>query len=453
MELKFYGAVQEVTGSNILVITESGRFLVDCGVFQGKRMIEDKNYEPFPYDARSIKAVLLTHAHLDHCGRLPKLYHAGFRGKIYCTPATRDLAIMSLNDSVDIIEEEALEDGRLPYFNKQDVEQIVGLFEPIEYDEMKEISSDVKVRFREAGHILGSSSIEVWADSEKAVFSGDLGNSPVPILRAPAKIEDSDYVVMESTYGHDLHEASASREKFLKDAVDYIVESRGVLMIPSFAIQRTQEILYELDVLMEKNMIPDYIPVFVDSPLAIEATEIFRKYPKYFNEQAKRILNEGSDFLHFKSLKFTETVDESKGINFVDPPKIIIAGSGMITAGRIAHHIKRYISDERNYLLIVGFQVEGTIGRRLHDGEKEIHLFGEQFEVRAKVEVATSFSAHADQRQLIEWLRNIHGVKKVYLNHGEKEKIEALSEVVRQELKLSTEIPTLPMAQTSQNIS
>lgn len=447
MDIKFFGAIQEVTGSNILVSVNNNRFMIDCGVFQGKRIIEEKNYEPFPYDASSIKAVFLTHAHLDHCGRLPKLYHAGFRGKIYTTPATRDLTIMSLNDSVDIIEEEALENGRLPYYNRQDVQNFIGLFEPIEYDQKIEFLPGMQCCLREAGHILGSASVEIWANGEKAVFSGDLGNNPVPILRPPAVIEEADFVVIESTYGHANHEDSISRRQFLKDAVDYIVENRGILMIPSFAIQRTQEILYELDCLIENGQIPDNIPIFVDSPLAIEATEIFSKYPNYYNESAKRIVNSGDDFLHFKNLKFTPKVEESKAINFVDPPKIIIAGSGMITAGRITHHIRRYISDPRNYLLIVGYQVEGTMGRRLHDGAKEIEIFHEKHIVRAKVEVATSFSAHADQKQLIKWLSSIKGIKKVYINHGEKEKMEILSEAIRQQLKLSTEIPQIPTLQ------
>ncbi|MDO8512984.1 MAG: MBL fold metallo-hydrolase [bacterium] len=445
MDLKFYGAVQEVTGSNILVEASNTRLLVDCGVFQGRKMIEDRNYEPFPYDAHSIKVVLLTHAHLDHCGRLPKLYHAGFRGKIFATAATLDLTLMSLNDSADIIEEEALENGRLPYYTKDDVANLTSLFQPVEYDQTIEVLPGIKACFREAGHILGSASIELFADGEKIVFSGDLGNHPVPILRPPATIDSADYVVMESTYGHDFHGDLSSRRKYLQDAVDYIIKHRGVLMIPAFAIQRTQEILYELDTLIEEGKIPADIPIYVDSPLAIEATEIFSKYPNYYNDQAKKIIRSGDDFLHFKSLKFTPKVEDSKAINFVDPPKIVIAGSGMITAGRITHHIRRYISDERNYLLIVGFQVAGTMGRRLMDGEKQIGIFHEKHIVRAKVEVATCFSAHADQKQLIEWLSNIKGVKKVYLNHGEKENIEALSVVVQKQLNLTTEIPQMPM--------
>jgi metallo-beta-lactamase family protein len=441
MKISFFGAVREVTGSNILIEAENKKFLVDCGVFQGEKMIENRNYEPFPYEPAAIQFVLLTHAHLDHCGRLPKLYHEGFRGKIYTTPATRDLTIMSLNDSAELILEEAEEHGHEPYFTKEDVDRLVGLFEPINYGEIKEILPGIKIRPQEAGHILGSSSFEVWADGEKAVFSGDLGNQPVPILRPPAKIEAADYVIMEATYGSEFHKELANRRQFLKEAVDYIVEHKGILMIPSFAIQRTQEIMYELDFLAEHNEIPRNIPIFVDSPLAIEATEIFSKYPDYFNPEAQRILKSGEDFLHFENLKFTESVEESKHINFVDPPKIIIAGSGMLTAGRITHHLRRYISDDRNYLLLVGFQVNGTLGRRLLDGAQYIRIFGEEHTVRAKVKLANAFSAHADQKQLIDWLSCIQGVKKVYLNHGEEDRLIALGEAIKNTLNLEVDIP------------
>ncbi len=442
MKLKFYGAVSEVTGSNILVETEQSRFLVDCGVFQGRKMVEDRNYEPFPYNAQSIKAVILTHAHLDHCGRLPKLYHAGFRGKIYSTAATRDLAIMSLTDSAEIIEEEASEDGRLPYFTQDDVNHLAPLFESINYGEIVEKIPGVKFRLREAGHILGSASIEVWADGQKAVFSGDLGNHPVPILREPDKIDEADIVVMEGTYGDAFHENLQNRSKYLKDAIHYITGRNGVLMIPCFAIQRTQEILYELDKLIIDKQIKSDIPIFVDSPLAIEATEIFGRYPNLYDQEAKHIMQTSGDFLHFKNLKFTPKVEDSKSINFVDPPKIVIAGSGMITAGRITHHLRRYISDPNSYLLIVGYQVEDSTGRQLADGLRRIHLFRENHIVCAQVEVASCFSAHADQKQLLKWLGHIKGAKQVILNHGEATKLTSLSQVIHSQLNINVEVPS-----------
>ncbi len=439
MQLHFFGAAGEVTGSNTLVETSTKPILIDCGVFQGEKMVEERNYDPFPYNPSEVQAVLLTHAHLDHCGRLPKLYHHGFRGKIYATNATRDLTMLSLQDSAELIAEEAAEHHLEPFFTVKDVDHLLPLFEPAEYGQLIKIDDNTHCRFQEAGHILGSACIELWVNREKVVFSGDLGNYPVPILRPPSRIDSAQTVVLEATYGHEVHEAMTTRRRSLKEAIDYITRSHGVLMIPAFALQRTQEILYELNYLAEHNLIPD-IPFFIDSPLAIEATDIFNRYSKYFNPDARQTIAKGDNLFQFPGLKNTLTVAQSIAINDIAPPKVIIAGSGMLNGGRIRHHLKRYISVPENYLLLVGYQVAGTLGRQLLDGAKKIHLFDEPYHVRAEVKSVSAFSAHADQRQLLRWLSVIGDVQTVYLNHGEEKQLNIMAKLIKENLNLNVTI-------------
>lgn len=445
-KLTFHGGALSVTGANYLIETKHSKVIVDCGMFQGGRHCDDINYQPFGYEPSSVDAVFITHAHIDHTGRLPKLIKEGFSGPIYATGPTAQLTALMLDDSQGLIEAEC-EDKQGPLFSKKDVKMTERYFRSVEYGDIIEVTSDIRVRFRDAGHILGSSIIEVWVTENgketKIVFSGDLGNPPTPLLKPTEYIEDADYVLVESVYGNRLHEDRAQRKELLENAIEDTVSRGGVLMVPSFALERTQEILFELNALVENNRIPR-IPIFLDSPLAIKATRVYQKYQNYFNRKAMYLIESGDDLFKFPNLQFTQSTKASKAINDVPSPKIIIAGSGMSTGGRIRHHERRYLPDAASMLLIIGYQARGTLGRRILDGAKEIKMFGEKIPVRAHIRAIGGYSAHADQDGLYKWVDYIRQggkLKKVFCTQGEQEAAQALATKIRDKMAVDAEVP------------
>lgn len=441
MKITFLGATEEVTGSNYLLEHNGVKFLVDCGMWQGGQLAELRNHDPFQYNPREINFLVLTHAHLDHCGRIPKLYKDGFRGKIICTPPTMDLTKLILEDAVKIMADEAERDNVGSLYETSDVQAVMELFSGVEYNKLFE-EKGIKIRLRDAGHILGSAIVEIFWDGKKLVMSGDFGNDPVPILESPTVIDEADYAVIESTYADRVHEDFQSREYLLEKVITDIIKRKGVLMIPAFSVERTQELLYALNMLSDGKKLPR-IPVFLDSPLAIKATAVYYKYPKYYDYEAACLREVGEDFFNFPGLVLTDTVEKSKGINTIKPPFIVIAGSGMLHGGRIRYHVRNYINDPHSKLLIIGYQVRGTLGRILLDGAKQIKLFGLDIKVRARVEALGAFSAHGDGNQLYDWLSNIKGVKQVFVTHGELTAAKAFAHRVANQLKIESLVPPM----------
>jgi len=437
-----------VTGSNYLLETNNSKILIDCGLFQGGRKIEKKNEEPFPYSPKEIDFVLITHAHLDHIGRLPKLIEDGFSGRILSTGPTKDFARLLLEDSQKLLREKAKKAGVMPLIEEEYIERIIEMFDVVDYDNEFKINNEISVCFREAGHVLGSASIEVMADNKKIVFSGDLGSGKMPVLKKSAIIKDADYAVVESTYGDRLHKETQECKNIIEDIVEESVSKGGVLMIPSFALERTQQLLYHFNELVENKRIPQ-IPIFLDSPLAIKLTEVYKKYPEYYNKETSSLVKSGDDIFKFPGLKLTLSTKESKEINNVIPPKIIIAGAGMSQGGRIIHHEALYLTDPKNTLLIVTYQAKGTLGREILEGAKKVEILDKNINVEAKVEHINSYSSHADQNDLINWVSNMIGPdcskrpKKIFVCHGEEEPANILAQHIKDRLGLSAQVPEM----------
>lgn len=438
-----------MTGACYLLEAAGKRVLIDCGMFQGSWFTEEKNFDPFPFDPKTVDAVFLTHAHIDHSGRLPKLYRDGFRGKLYGTLPTLDFARVLLADSHHVIMEDSEKRGLTPFFGLNDLSGIMDLAEGVNYGETLELVKSPGKRFacrvRNSGHILGSSFYEFFLEDDgkkvKIVFSGDLGNPPMPLLQPTEYIDEADYVVIESAYGNRLHEKREQRKELLEDAIEETVKSGGVLMIPAFAMERTQELLFELNDLIEHGRVPQ-IPVFIDSPLAIKATEIYRRYDSYYNKEALYIIKSGDEIFRFPGLKFTDDVEASKRINSVPSPKIIIAGAGMSTAGRILHHEKRYLPDPKSMLLIIGYQAKGSLGRRLLEGAIEVKIHGETIPVRARVRSIESYSAHADMEGLVKWVKPMRDtLKKVFIVQGEEDAAHHLATVLKDRFTIDAQVP------------
>lgn len=418
MRISFYGGAQEVTGACYLLESGAAKILVDCGLFQCPRVCEIRSHEPFPFNPSEIKAVFVTHAHIDHVGRIPKLFKEGFSGRIYSTPATKELAQIMLEDNLQLLKKGQNNGESDLLFDENDLQKAIGAWEGVEYHEEKSVGG-LKVRLLEAGHVLGSAMIEIVAEGQKIIFSGDLGNPPTPLLRPTEKIIDADFMVLESTYGDKAHEDRKERRLKIERVIEDTVKKGGVLMIPAFSLERTQELLFEFNELVEKGRVPE-VPIFLDSPLAIRATEIYRKYERYYNKEAQYIISSGDKVFKFPMLKFTMTTEESKAINDVPAPKIVIAGSGMSTGGRILHHEKRYLSDPNSALLMVGYQAAGSRGRQLQDGAKEINIFGEKIPVRCRIETIQGYSAHPDRDMLLDFVRNsADTLQKVFCVQGE----------------------------------
>ena len=465
MKITFLGATKMVTGSNFLVEAAGKKFLVDCGLYQGKKELELENYRPFDYNPAEIDFMLLTHAHIDHSGRIPKLYNEGFKNPIYAHKATCDLCGIMLPDSGHIQEMEAEwknkkrerkgEQTYPPLYTAEDAINSLELFSPVKYDEIIEIDENIHVRFNDAGHMLGSSIIELWVNENgketKIVFSGDIGNNDIPLLDSPTMIESCDYLVMESTYGSRLHMKNDEKAEMFLNIVSETIDNGGTVVIPSFAVGRTQEILYELNKIKEKRNDEEFsrkyktlmkVPVYVDSPLAISATEIFRQNTDLFEDEIKEKMEAGDNPLEFPGLKFTQTADESKALNGSAEPCIIISASGMCDVGRIKHHLKHNIWNPKNTILFVGYQAPGTLGYSIVNGAKKVTIFGEEIAVNARIEYIEGYSGHADQ----EWLMNfiysfISKPKHIFLVHGEKEAQDVLRNKILEETGIGVSIP------------
>ncbi len=438
MKVKFCGASIGVTGSCHLISTDKHQILLDCGQFQGGKETEHMNEEPFPFDPTAIECVVLSHAHIDHCGRLPLLVKRGFKGAIYCTDATADLLNVMLKDSAYIHEKDAEWQSKRnartgkppvePLYTIRDAEDALRLVKPVLYDQLIELNDDMKVVFNDAGHILGSAIIELWTTesdkTSKLVFSGDLGVMNRPILRDPVKIKKADYVIMETTYGNRLHEKNATSIDELIRIVLKTIKRGGNVIIPSFAVGRTQELIYQFNIFYEHH--PEYadilgkVNVYIDSPMATTATEVFKKNAQVFDEETKNYILRGDHPLDFPNLKFTRNTADSQMLNVDKHPKIIISASGMCEAGRIRHHLKHNLWDSRNSIVFVGYQAEGTLGRLLIEGAKEVHLFREPIVVKAEIYNLEGFSGHADQAGLLDWLGGFQvKPKEIFLVHGE----------------------------------
>jgi len=432
-----------VTGSCALLESSGNRptkIMIDCGLFQGQRFMEDRNLNPFPFESKTIDAVLVTHAHLDHIGRIPKLVKEGFAGKIYSTAATKDLSRLMLFDSLNVMRRQVEEKTEKLVYKESDIDAGMKQWEGLNYHEEFEIG-DFKINFRDAGHILGSSIIEVFYGKKKIVFTGDLGNSPTPLLRSTEKVENADFLIIETTYGNREHEGKAERKVKLERIIEDTMRLGGVLMIPAFSIERTQELLFELNDLAENRRIPE-VPIFVDSPLAIGAVEIYKKYDDYFNKEAKYIMDSGDDLFKFPGLRFTKTTEESKQINEVPPPKVIIAGSGMSTGGRIPHHERRYLPDPKSTLLLISYQVSGSLGRQLEDGAKEVNILGETVPVRARIVTLPGYSAHPDENGLFEFVENNYKtLEKVFAIQSEPKSSLFFVQLIRDHLGIDTIAP------------
>lgn len=462
MKIRFLGAVRGVTGSSHLIQANDKKILLDCGMYQGKD--EDLNYEEFEFNPSEIDYLLLSHSHIDHSGRIPLLVKKGFRGKIYCSKPAYDLCRIMLMDSAHIQESEAewknvkaRRSGRAlvePMYTQEDAELSLKYFYPVLYDQIINIDENITVRFKDAGHILGSAITEVWINEEetttKLVYSGDLGMKDRALLRDPSIIESADYLIIESTYGNRLHENLETRTEGLINIILDTVERGGSVIIPSFAVGRTQEIIYELNKFLEchadeksnnRKKFMD-IPVYIDSPLATKATEIFKQNANVFDDEARRCILEGDNPLEFENLHFTQSVEESKILNASKEPKIIISASGMCEAGRIKHHLKHHLWKKESSIVFVGYQAEGTLGRKLIDGEKYVKVLGEEIRVNAQIHNVQGFSGHADKNALLEWLRGFSDKpKKVFLVHGETESKLSFAEEIEKTLQLSCIIP------------
>tara|TARA_B100000745_G_scaffold98011_1_gene62353 strand:+ start:21247 stop:22611 length:1365 start_codon:yes stop_codon:yes gene_type:complete len=438
--ITFYGGVGSPTGSNFMISDGVTKILVDCGLFQGRRVGEDTNRKDFTYDPKTVDALFVTHAHIDHIGRIPKLVRDGFNNPIYSTPPTKDISERMLDDTMGILGKEAKEDSLPPLYEKQDVTKAIGLWKNLDYHQEITVG-DFRVRLREAGHILGSALIEFVYNDKRILFSGDLGNSPTPLLKDTESFKGTDYLVLESVYGDRNHEDRDTRKYILEDVIEETMKKGGALMIPAFSLERTQELLYELNDLVEHGRIPQ-VPVFIDSPLAIDVTKIYKKYKDYFNKDARKIIKDGDDIFNFPGLEFTYKTEESKAIRNTPNPKIIIAGSGMSNGGRIIHHEKQYLSDPKSTLLIVGYQVPGSLGRELQDGAKSVTILNEQIPVKARVTTIHGYSAHKDSNALLDAVAEAGDtLKKVFVVLGEPKSSLFLVQRIRDYLGIEAVSP------------
>jgi metallo-beta-lactamase family protein len=437
MKLKFCGAARIVTGSCYLLETAGTKVLIDCGMFQGTKDITRRNYEPFDFLPKEISHLILTHAHIDHSGLIPKLVKNGFRGRIIATPPTIELVKIMLEDAAGVNEDETVHENkrrqrmglppREPLYTLKDVRASFPLLKPLEYDKESEVAPGIRMKYRNAGHILGSAIIELWAEGKKIVFSGDLGQWDTPLVDNPTIIPDADYVLVESTYGNRLHTDAHTRGDLLSETVTETFERGGKLMIPSFAVERTQELLYYLHQLVRDGKLPKE-KIFLDSPLAINATKVFSKNMRYFSQKLR---GEFKDPFEFNGLKFLRSTQDSMTLNDYPAPCVIIAGNGMCSAGRIRYHLKHNLWKKQNTLLFVGYQAEGSLGRVILEGAEMVRMMGEEIAVKAQIRQIDSFSSHADAGELLKWMGGFRKKPaRVFVIHGEQESSMGLADAL-----------------------
>ncbi len=457
IKLRFLGAARNVTGSRHLLDANGAKVLVDCGYYQ-ERDFRHRNWDPFPVPPETIDAVLLTHAHLDHCGLLPKLVREGFQGKIFCTAATAEIAKIIFLDSAKIQEEDAKfkkrrhkREGRkgthpyAPLYTTEDAKACLPLLTPVEYGSDTSVAEGIEASFHDAGHILGASMIKVAVSNKRdrrtVLFSGDVGRWDKPIVNDPTVFNEADYVLVESTYGDGLHDDAKDISDVLARAIYATHKAGGNIIIPSFSLERCQEVLYHLNELLMENRIP-HLKVFVDSPMAVSVTEVFEKHPEMFDEKMTELIRGKNSPFRFPGLKMVRSVDDSKAINHIKGTAIIIAGSGMCTGGRVKHHLVNNISRPGTSVLFVGYQARGTLGRSIVDGAKEVRILGRKYKVKSRIIQVHGFSGHADRDELTRWLSGLKKApRKVFVVHGEEEAAESFARHVSETKGWEVSVP------------
>lgn len=447
IRLSFFGGAQNVTGSMYLLEIENKRLLVDCGLYQ-ERKFRYRNWEPFPFAPESIDILLLTHAHVDHCGLIPKLVHDGFRGRIYCTSATSDITRIILLDAAHLQEEDAEFKKRrherenrkgpypeIPLYTTEDAKATFPFFSPVDYEEVVSLGEGIKATFHDAGHVLGSSMIKVTVgqqgETRKILFSGDVGRWGRPILQDPSAFKEIDYAIVESTYGDRVHEEPPDISDKLAEIVNSTWKARGNIIIPSFALQRSQEILYYMNELLIDNRVP-HIMVFLDSPMAISITDVFKQHSDLFDMEMSLLMRQRKSPFQFPGLNMVQTTDDSKALNHISGTIMIIAGSGMCTGGRIKHHLVTNITRPESTVLFVGYQAMGTLGRSIVDGAKRVRILGQYYPVRARIAQINGFSSHADRDELLKWISGITP-RRVFVVHGEPKVARQFSRLLRKQ--------------------
>lgn len=449
IKIKFAGGAGTATGSNFILQVGKLNIMVDCGLFQGEITGDELNRNDFNYDPTKIDVLFITHGHLDHVGRIPKLVKDGFQGVIVSTPATHDIGEFVLRDSVNILTRDAENNNLPPIYTESDVDQAMKIWKVRDYHQAMKLDSgdreigEITVTFYNSGHILGSSLVVFDIGRERIMFTGDLGNSPSPLLKDTENVPGVTYLITESVYGDRNHEDEYDRVQILKKVIKDTIRQKGVLLIPAFSVERTQELIFIFNNMVENKEIP-LVPVFLDSPLGINITKVYKKYEKNFNENVEQIIKSGDNIFAFAGLTICKTPEESKAINQISPPKIIIAGSGMSNGGRIIHHELRYLTNPNNILLLVGYQAVGTLGRKIQSGLKKITILGQRIKIEAKVETISGFSAHKDSIHIQEWISKMREtLKEVFVVLGEPRSENYLAQKLFEKYNIKSKVPEL----------